>query len=42
MELSHTEIDYAPAHAEKLDGLFFSQDPRQDELRVRALGYEGP
>jgi uncharacterized protein (TIGR02588 family) len=42
LELSHTEIDYAPAHAEKRGGLFFSQDPRQGELRVRALGYEEP
>ncbi len=42
IELSHTEIDYAPAHAEKRGGLFFSQDPRQGELRVRALGYEEP
>lgn len=41
-ELSHTEIDYAPAHAEKRGGLFFSQDPRQGELQVRALGYEEP
>jgi uncharacterized protein (TIGR02588 family) len=40
IELSHTEIDYAPAHAEKRGGLFFSQDPRQGDLRVRALGYE--
>jgi uncharacterized protein (TIGR02588 family) len=42
IELSHTEIDYAPAHAEKRGGLFFSHDPRQGELRVRALGYEEP
>lgn len=42
IELSHTEIDYAPAHAEKQAGLFFSHDPRQGELRVRALGYEEP
>jgi uncharacterized protein (TIGR02588 family) len=39
IELSHTEIDYA-AHTEKR--LFFSQDPRQGELRVRALGYKEP
>lgn len=42
IEVSHTEIDYAPAHSEKQGGLFFSQDPRQFELRVRALGYEEP
>jgi uncharacterized protein (TIGR02588 family) len=42
IELSHTEIDYAPAHAEKQGGLFFSHDPRQGDLRVRALGYEEP
>jgi uncharacterized protein (TIGR02588 family) len=41
LELSHTEIDYAPAHAEKQGGLF-SQDPRRGELRVRALGSEEP
>jgi uncharacterized protein (TIGR02588 family) len=41
-EVSHTEIDYVPAHAERRGGLFFSQDPRRGELRLRVLGYEEP
>ena len=42
VELSHTEINYAPARAEKQGGLFFSHDPRRGELRLRVLGYEEP
>lgn len=42
VETSHTEIDYAAAHSEAQAGLFFTHDPRQFELRVRALGYEIP
>jgi uncharacterized protein (TIGR02588 family) len=42
VEVSHTTINYAPARSEKPGGLFFTQDPRQFALHVRALGYEEP
>ena len=41
-EQSRTTIDYLPPRSEKRAGLFFTRDPRQFELHVRALGYEEP
>jgi uncharacterized protein (TIGR02588 family) len=42
VERSRTTIDYLPPRSEKKAGLFFTRDPRQLELQVRALGYEEP
>ena len=42
IETSDTTLEYVPSHSERLGGLFFTQDPRQYELRLRALGYETP
>jgi uncharacterized protein (TIGR02588 family) len=42
VERSQTTIDYLPPRSEKRAGLFFTRDPRQLELQVRALGYEEP
>ena len=42
LERSHTILDYSPPGSEKQAGLFFTRDPRQFELRVRALGYVEP
>jgi uncharacterized protein (TIGR02588 family) len=42
VERSHTTIEYLPPHSEKKAGLFFTQDPRLLELKVRPLGYEEP
>lgn len=42
VETSDTTIEYVPSHSERLGGLFFTYDPRQYELQLRALGYETP
>lgn len=41
-ESSQTTIDYLPSHSERKGGLFFTQDPRQLELQIRAFGYQEP
>jgi uncharacterized protein (TIGR02588 family) len=35
-------LDYSPPGSEKQAGLFFTRDPRQFQLQVRALGYVEP
>ena len=42
VETSNTIIEYVPSHSEREGGLFFTSDPRQYELRLRAKGYEKP
>lgn len=42
LERSWVRLDYLPAASEKTGGLFFSQDPRQFEFVLRALGYKTP
>jgi uncharacterized protein (TIGR02588 family) len=42
VESSSTIIEYLPAHSEREGGLFFTGDPRQHELLLRAKGYEKP
>lgn len=42
IESSNTTLDYLPSHSERQGGLFFTQDPRQYDLQLRALGYEMP
>jgi uncharacterized protein (TIGR02588 family) len=42
VERSHTTIDYLPFRSENQVGLFFTQDPRRFELKIRPLGYEEP
>jgi uncharacterized protein (TIGR02588 family) len=42
LERSQTTVDYTPPHSEKQAGLFFTRDPRQFNLQIRALGYEKP
>lgn len=42
VETSHTTLDYLPSHSELRGGLFFTQDPRQSDFQLRALGYEVP
>jgi len=42
IETGETTLDYLPSHSERKGGLFFKQDPRQFELKMRALGYEEP
>ena len=42
IETSSTTIEYLPSHSERKGGLFFTLDPRQYELELRATGYEEP
>ena len=42
LETSNTTIEYVPSHSEREGGLFFTSDPRQYELQLRAKGYEKP
>lgn len=41
-EASQTTLDYLPANSKKGGGLFFTHDPRQFDIQIRALGYEEP
>jgi uncharacterized protein (TIGR02588 family) len=42
VETSALTLDYVPGHAERKGGLFFTRDPREYKLEVRALGYQRP
>ena len=42
VETSNTTIEYLPSHSERKGGLFFTLDPRQYDLELRATGYEEP
>ncbi len=42
VETSEAIIDYVPAHSRRQGGLFFTRDPRQYTLQLRAKGYAKP
>ena len=42
VETSSLTLDYVPGHAQRKGGLFFTRDPRNHRLEVRALGYQAP
>jgi uncharacterized protein (TIGR02588 family) len=42
VETSDTTIEYVPSRSERSGGLFFTRDPGQYELELRAKGYEMP
>lgn len=42
VETSDATINYVPSHSERRGGLFFTKDPRQFQLQLRAEGYEAP
>jgi uncharacterized protein (TIGR02588 family) len=42
VETSDTTVEYLPSHSERAGGLFFTLDPREYELQLRAKGYETP
>jgi uncharacterized protein (TIGR02588 family) len=42
IETSNTTIEYLPSQSEREGGLFFTLDPRQYDLQLRATGYEVP
>lgn len=41
-EESETQFEYLPPHSSRDAGVFFTRDPRQGEVRLKALGYEEP
>lgn len=41
-EASTVTLTYSPANSFREGGLFFTKDPRQYDLQIRALGYEKP
>lgn len=42
VEFSQAMVDYVPAGGEQGAGLYFTRDPRQLRLQVRAHGYREP
>jgi uncharacterized protein (TIGR02588 family) len=42
VETARATLDFVPGHSVRGAGLFFTRDPRQFELQVRALGYARP
>lgn len=42
VEASDTTVEYVPSHSERKGGLFFTLDPSQYDLQLRAKGYETP
>ena len=42
VETSDTTIEYLPSHSERQGGLFFTQNPEQYDLQLRAKGFEIP
>jgi uncharacterized protein (TIGR02588 family) len=42
VEVSQTALDYVAGGGEQPGGLYFSRDPRQLKLRLRAHGYREP
>jgi uncharacterized protein (TIGR02588 family) len=41
-ETSTITLDYVPSKSHRHAGLYFSQDPQQRDLKIRALGYVQP
>ncbi|WPY96563.1 hypothetical protein T8T21_17595 (plasmid) [Limimaricola variabilis] len=42
VESAQLSLDYVPGHSSRHGGLFFTRDPRNHELKIRALGYADP
>lgn len=42
LEASDTTVEYVPSHSERQGGLFFTLNPSDYELQIRAKGYETP
>ncbi len=42
VEASETQFEHLPPHSFREAGVFFQRDPRPNEIRLRALGYEEP
>ena len=41
-EQSRVTLDYIPARSSRAGGLFFTRDPREGQLEIRAMGYAEP
>lgn len=42
VEISSATLTYAPANSERRGGLYFSKNPQQFDVQIRATGYEEP
>lgn len=42
VEVSETILDYIPARSYRQGGLFFTHDPQQFHMQLRAMGYAEP
>jgi len=42
IETSTATLNYVPSRSERRGGLFFTNDPRKFEIKLRAKGYERP
>jgi uncharacterized protein (TIGR02588 family) len=42
VEVAQSRIDYVPGSSARRGGLFFTRDPSEHELTLRALGYAKP
>ena len=42
VEKSQAQLDYAPAHAHRTVGLYFTHDPRELQLELVPEGYREP
>lgn len=42
IETSGVTLDYAPSNSERKGGLFFTKNPKDFDLQIRATGYEEP
>lgn len=42
VEQTETQFEYLPAHSTREAGAFFTSDPRDGELRLRARGFDEP
>jgi uncharacterized protein (TIGR02588 family) len=42
VEVARATFDYVPGNSERRGGMFFASDPREHEVRLRALGYAEP
>jgi uncharacterized protein (TIGR02588 family) len=41
-ETGHVVFDYIPGHSSREGGMFFTREPRPDQLSLRALGFAKP
>ncbi|MES2569255.1 MAG: hypothetical protein V4710_04270 [Verrucomicrobiota bacterium] len=42
LEAGETQFEHLPPHSSREAGVFFQNDPRRNEIRLRAIGYEEP